>query len=136
MSYSDNSYGFQKVLKQAVSTYGIPDRLYTDNGSPYIDKQLSLICGSIGTVLLHAPVRDGAAKAKVERNFRSMRERFQNGLDLEKLHSLHEFEALLRDYIRFVELRLPLRDRMFSLGECQASKEHIRLPRNSTILAE
>ena len=50
MSYSDNSYGFQKVLKQAVSTYGIPDKLYTDNGSPYIDKQLSLICGSIGTV--------------------------------------------------------------------------------------
>ena len=94
MSYSDNSYGFQKVLRQAVSTYGIPDRLYTDNGSPYIDKQLSLICGSIGTVLLHAPVRDGAAKAKVERNFRSMRERFLYGLDLEKLHSLHEFEAL------------------------------------------
>ena len=30
MSYSDNSYGFQKVLKQAVSTYGIPDKLYTD----------------------------------------------------------------------------------------------------------
>ena len=29
-SYSDNSYGFQKVLKQAVSTYGIPDKLYTD----------------------------------------------------------------------------------------------------------
>ncbi len=56
------------MLKQAVSTYGIPDRLYTDNGSPYIDKQLSLICGSIGTVLLHAPVRDGAAKAEVTIN--------------------------------------------------------------------
>ncbi len=94
MSYSDNSYGFQKVLKQAeVSTYGIPDKLYTDNGSPYIDKQLSLICGSIGTVLLHAPVRDGAAKAKVERNFRSMRERFCMGLT-SKDPFLHEFNAL------------------------------------------
>ena len=30
MSYNDNSYGFQKVLKDAVSTYGIPDKLYTD----------------------------------------------------------------------------------------------------------
>lgn len=30
MSCSDNSYGFQKVLKDAVSTYGIPDKPYTD----------------------------------------------------------------------------------------------------------
>lgn len=73
LSYSDNSYGFQKVLKQAVSTYGIPDRLYTGNGSPCIDKQLSLICGSIGTVLLHTKVRDGASKAKIERQFRTLK---------------------------------------------------------------
>lgn len=128
MSYSDNSYGFQKVLKQAVSTYGIPDRLYTDNGSPYIDKQLSLICGSIGTVLLHAPVRDGAAKAKVERNFRSMRERFLYGLDLEKLHSLHEFEALLRDYIRAYNTAYHSGIGCAPFERYQASKEHIRLP--------
>lgn len=100
MSYSDNSYGFQKVLKEAVFTYGIPDKLYTDNGSPCIDRQLSLICGSIGTALLHAPVRDGAAKTKAERNFRTMREKPLYSLDLEKIHSLHEFNAILKDYIR------------------------------------
>ena len=48
--YNDNAYNFQKVFKQAVATYGIPLKLYVDNGCSYSNEQLSLICGSIGTV--------------------------------------------------------------------------------------
>ena len=33
--YQDNSFNFQKVLKDAVATYGIPQKLYVDNCSPY-----------------------------------------------------------------------------------------------------
>ena len=64
--YSDNAYHFQKVLKAAVSAYGIPAKLYVDNGRGYANEQLSLICGSIGTVLLHTKVRDGASKGYVK----------------------------------------------------------------------
>ena len=124
------------MLKQAVSTYGIPDRLYTDNGSPYTDKQLSLICGSTGTVLLHAPVRDGAAKARVERNFRSMRERFLYGLDLEKIHSLHEFEALLMDYVRSYNTAYHSGIGCTPFERYQSAKEHVRLPRSREWLEE
>ena len=60
--YSDSAANFQSVLKAAVATYGIPAKLYTDNGAPYVNDQLSLICGAIGTVLLHTKVRDGASK--------------------------------------------------------------------------
>jgi len=98
--YNDNAYNFQKVLKNAVSTYGIPNKLYLDNGSNYIDKQLALICGSIGTVKLHTPVRDGASKGKVERNFRTLRDRWLNGLDISTITSLEIFNELLTDYIR------------------------------------
>ncbi len=31
--YNGNTGNFQKVLKDAVATYGIPDKLYVDNGS-------------------------------------------------------------------------------------------------------
>ncbi len=48
--YNDTSYNFQKVLKAAIATYGIPMKLYVDNGSTYSNVQLSLICGSLGTV--------------------------------------------------------------------------------------
>ena len=98
--YNDNAYNFQKVLKSAVAAYGIPMKLYVDNGSTYTNEQLSLICGSIGTVLLHTRVRDGASKAKVERHFRTLKERWLYALDLDSITSLAQFNALLMDYIR------------------------------------
>ncbi len=63
--YNDNAYNFQQVLKDAISRYGICRKLYLDNGSTYSNEQLTLICGSLGIVKLHTPVRDGASKAKV-----------------------------------------------------------------------
>ena len=63
--YNDNAGNFQKVLKDAVATYGIPDKLYVDNGSSYSNEQLSMICVSLGTLLLHTKIRDGASKGKV-----------------------------------------------------------------------
>mgnify|MGYP000167530817 CR=1 FL=1 len=56
--YQENAYNFQKVLKDAVAAYGIPNKLYVDSGAPYKNRQLDRICASIGTVLLHTPVRE------------------------------------------------------------------------------
>lgn len=89
--YQENAYNFQKVLKDAVAAYGIPNKLYVDSGAPYKNRQLDMICASIGTVLLHTPVRDGASKGKVERNFRTLKERWLYGLDLKQIQSLDEF---------------------------------------------
>lgn len=98
--YNDNAYNFQKVLKQAVAAHGIPMKLYVDNGCSCSNEQLSLICGSIGTVLLHTKIRDGASKAKIERQFRTLKETWLYGLDLESVTSLTQFNELLRDCIR------------------------------------
>ncbi len=98
--YQENAANFQQVLKDAVAAYGIPHKLYVDNGAPYSNDQLSFICGSIGTVLLHTPVRDGASKGKVERNFRTLKERWLYGLDIPQIQSLEEFNRLPADYIR------------------------------------
>ena len=97
--YQDNSVNFQKVLHDAVATYGIPGKLYVDNGSPYKNEQLSLICGQLGTVLIHTPVRDGASKGKVERNFRTLRSKFLNAIDPSGLKSIAELNLMLADYI-------------------------------------
>lgn len=97
--YSDNAYNFQKVLKESIARYGIPTKLYLDNGSPYKNEQLSLICGSLGIVELHTKVRDGASKGKVERNFRTLKSRWLNALDIESISSLSELNDQLFDYI-------------------------------------
>lgn len=98
--YHDNAYNFQKVFKKAVATFGIPSKLYVDNGCSYANEQLSLICGSVGTVLLHTKVRDGASKAKIERSFRTLKERWLYTLDIDSIHSLDRFNEMLADYVR------------------------------------
>ncbi|MDT8716026.1 DDE-type integrase/transposase/recombinase [Clostridium sp. 19966] len=98
--YNDNAYNFQLVLKEAISCYGLCKKLYLDNGSTYANTQISLICGSLGIVKLHTPIRDGASKAKVERSFRTVKDTWLNGLDSSEISSLEELNRLLQDYVR------------------------------------
>jgi hypothetical protein len=98
--YNDNAYNFQKVLKDTVARYGVCKKLYLDNGSTYSNEQLSLICGSLGIVKIHTPIRDGAAKAKVERSFRTIKDTWLNGFDPKSVSSLEELNNLLADYVR------------------------------------
>jgi len=98
--YNDNAYNFQLVLKEAIARYGLCNKLYLDNGSTYANAQLTLICGSLGTVKLHTPVRDGASKAKVERSFRTIKDTWLHGFDASEVHSLEELNRLLAEYVR------------------------------------
>ncbi|MDD4541894.1 MAG: DDE-type integrase/transposase/recombinase [Eubacteriales bacterium] len=98
--YNDNAYNFQLVLKDAVARHGLCTKLYTDNGSSYSNGQLTLILGSLGIVEIHAPVRDGAAKAKVERSFRTVKDTWLNGFDPSEVESLEQLNRLLVDYVR------------------------------------
>lgn len=98
--YNDNAYNFQIVLKEAIARYGLCNKLYTDNGSSYSNEQLTLILGSLGIVEIHAPVRDGAAKAKVERSFRTIKDTWLHGFDPSSVESLDELNRLLTDYVR------------------------------------
>lgn len=98
--YNDNAAGFQKVLKDAVSTYMLPSKLLVDNGSPYANEQLSLICGSLGIALIHTRIRDGASKGKQERFWRTCKERLIYGLDMDTIHSLEQFNMIFRDFVR------------------------------------
>jgi len=59
-----------------------------------------MICVSLGIVLLHTKVRDGASKGKVERHFRTLKERWLYTLDIESITSLSQFDGMLKDYMR------------------------------------
>jgi len=129
--YNDNAYNFQKLFKQAVSTYGIPDKIYCDHGSNYIDEQLKLICGSLGCLKLHAPVRDGAAKAKIERSFRSIKERWLYALDLSQIDSLAAFNESLAEYIRRHNTAFHKGIKETPMDRFLRTKDHIRKPKSA-----
>ena len=134
--YSDNAYNFQKVLKQAVATYGIPDKLYVDNGCSYSNEQLSMICVSIGTVLLHTKVRDGASKGKVERHFRTLKERWLYTLDLKAITSLEQFNDMLRDYIRTYNTTFHRGINSTPMVRYLSSEHKLKMPQSSEWLDE
>jgi transposase InsO family protein len=78
-------------LKSAFYKRGIPEQLYVDNGSIYCSQEITLVCARIGCILRHAPVRDGAAKGKIERFFRTVRDQFLGRiLDLSSIDSLNK----------------------------------------------
>ena len=87
-----------EAMQAAFYKRGIPLSLYVDNGSIYSSKEIILICARVGCLLHHTPVRDGAAKGKIERFFRTVRESFlSRDLDLSSLESLN------RAFIQWVE---------------------------------
>lgn len=134
--YNDSAYNFQKVLKDAIATYGIPTKLYLDNGSSYSNQQLTLICGSVGTVELHTPVRDGASKGKVERNFRTLKNRWLYGLDTSQIFSLQEFNDELAAYIRKHNTTIHSATSKTPMDRFLATKERIKIPPSSAWLDE
>jgi transposase InsO family protein len=134
--FEDNAYNFQKTLKDAVATFGIPNKLYVDHGPSYENSQLSFICGSIGAVLLHAPVRDGAAKAKVERTFGTLKVRWLNGLDTDQIRSLDEFNGELAEAVRKHNLTVNSSTGQTPMDRFLAARGRIRLPESEDWLDE
>jgi transposase InsO family protein len=74
--YNDNTENMVDAFRTALFKRGKPDRLYFDNGSNYKSKEILQACVRLNILLSHAPIRDGAAKGKIERFFRGFRDRF------------------------------------------------------------
>ena len=87
-----------EALRAAFYKRGVPACLYVDNGSIYTSKEIIQICARVGCLLAHAPVRDGAAKGKVERFFKGVREQF-----LVRQLDLGSLEALNRQFTAWIE---------------------------------
>lgn len=134
--YSDNAYNYQKVLKDSIVTYGIPDSLYMDNGGPYRNDQLTAILDSLGIVESHTPVRDGASKGKVERNFRTLRSRWLSTLNADEIESLAEFNDRLTLYIRQHNTTIHSATGEAPIERYMRTRSHVRSPKSREWLDE
>lgn len=95
---AENVDSLIEAIRAAYYKRGVPHALYVDNGSIYSSKEIVQICARVGCLLHHTPVRDGAAKGKVERFFRTVRDQFlARELDLSSL------DALNRQFTQWVE---------------------------------
>lgn len=96
---NDNSINLQSVFKKAIKKYGIPKRLFVDNGKPYKNTQFNLICASLGVVLIHARPYSGASKGKIERSFRTLKDGYINCVDWNLFSSLSHLNSEFNIYL-------------------------------------
>jgi len=96
--FEENVDTLVQAIRAAFYKRGVPEQLLVDNGSIYSCQEITLICARVGCILRHTPVRDAAAKGKIERFFRRVRDQFL----LKKL-DLSSLEALNRQFTHWVE---------------------------------
>jgi len=96
--FEENVDTLVKAIRAAFYKRGVPEQLLVDNGSIYSGQEITLICARVGCILRHTAVRDAAAKGKIERFFRRVRDQF-----LVRTLDLSALEALNRQFTHWVE---------------------------------
>lgn len=64
------------ALRNGLTSRGVPESIYVDNGAPYVDAWLLRACGKLGIRLIHSRPNRPQGKGKIERFFRTTREQF------------------------------------------------------------
>ena len=96
--FEENVDTLIKAIRSAFYKRGVPEQRLVDNGSIDCSQEITLITARGGCLLRHTAVRDAAAKGKIERFFRRVRDQFLvRPLDLSSL------EALNRQFTDWVE---------------------------------
>ena len=96
--FEENVDTMVRAIRAALYKRGVPEQLLVDNGSIYSCQEITLICARVGCILRHTAVRDAAAKGKIERFFRRVRDQF-----LVRQLDLSSLEALNRQFTQWVE---------------------------------
>jgi transposase InsO family protein len=99
--FSEATVNVKTVLRGAVLAYGVPRRLYLDNGRNFSADDLTAACASMHCALIHATPYYPQGKGKIERFYKTVQSMFLTGVNFNAVHSLndlnHAFDAWLQN---------------------------------------
>lgn len=87
---SENLANFLTVFRAALTTRGLPRKLYVDNGSAFRSRHLEKVCACLGIAITHTPPYTPQGRGKIERFFRTVRSQLLAGLTAETLEELNQ----------------------------------------------
>lgn len=95
---------FMHVLREGVLRRGLPRKLYTDQGKPFVNHHTQVVCANLKIRLLHAKPYHSWSKGKCERVIRTIQQGFESPLHIEGNHadSLSELNRRLSQWIQSV----------------------------------
>ncbi|MGH3513982.1 MAG: DDE-type integrase/transposase/recombinase [Pseudonocardiaceae bacterium] len=74
--FAEDTVRLAAALRPALGSRGVPDGVYVDNGSAFVDAWLLRACAKLGIKLIHSTPGRPQGRGKIERFFRTVREQF------------------------------------------------------------
>ena len=94
---SETVTSLTRVLKDAFLAFGLPKRVYVDNGSAFNSEFLVKCCALAGISLIHSKPYDSPSRGKIERFFRTVREQFLS--EIMESMTLQELNASFTNWL-------------------------------------
>jgi putative transposase len=101
--YSEDTVRLAAALRPALSSRGVPESIYVDNGSAFVDSWLLRACASLGIKLVHSTPGRPQGRGKIERFFRTVREQFLIELSTPGREPVADLAELNRLFTAWVE---------------------------------
>lgn len=99
-AFAETTVEIENVFKEAILSFGVPDRLYVDNGPSFSSHYLAHACAQMKIGLVHSKPYDSPSRGKIERFFRTVRDRFLSKHQKNDEITLEEINDLFSTWIR------------------------------------
>lgn len=97
-----DTQAFLNTLKEAVLRRGLPRKLYTDQGKPFVCRHTHIVCATLGIRLLHAKPYHAWSKGKCERLIQTIQRGYESTLRIEG-NQAGSLEALNEKLSRWIQ---------------------------------
>jgi putative transposase len=74
--HAEDTVRLAAALRPALAARGVPESIYVDNGSAFVDAWLLRACAKLGIKLTHSTPGRPQGRGKIERVFRTVRDQF------------------------------------------------------------
>ena len=101
--YHEDTVRLAAALRPALAARGVPESVYVDNGSAFVDSWLLRACASLGIKLTHSAPGRPQGRGKIERFFRSVREQFLVELTDPRVAQIADLAELNRLFTAWTE---------------------------------
>jgi putative transposase len=101
--FAEDAIRLAAALRPALASRGVPEHVYVDNGSAFVDAWLLRACARLGIKLVHSQPGRPQGRGKIERFFRTVRGQFLAELTEDRTARIPDLAELNRLFTAWTE---------------------------------
>jgi putative transposase len=101
--FAEDTVRLAAALRPALASRGVPEHVYVDNGSAFVDAWLLRACAKLGIKLVHSQPGRPQGRGKIERFFRTVRGQFLAELTEARAAQVSDLAGLNRLFTAWTE---------------------------------